>query len=233
MNITTLLIATLCCSGLAFGIAGVTVSKVFPIPRHTLLLDRSYCAPDLWQAVAQDYAELVDSRLIASNQLHTHSYSVANAEFHLDVMGDWYPDDPVIEDFRKFTEYQLQFFGGSFPSDQFRFLIQALPYKHYHGVEHQNSTVITLGPASDLKDRSLYKELLGVSSHELFHCWNVTRIRPKEMVPYDFSREAYHSTGFITEGLTTYYGDWMLYRSGVFLKKNTRMNSINYYSVIF
>jgi predicted metalloprotease with PDZ domain len=55
-----------------------------------------------------------------------------------------------------------------------------------------------------------------LSSHELFHTWNVKRIRPKELLPYDYSQENYFETCFVAEGITTFYGDWMLYRSGVF-----------------
>jgi predicted metalloprotease with PDZ domain len=57
---------------------------------------------------------------------------------------------------------------------------------------------------------------VGVSSHELFHTWNVKSIRPAEMYPYDFSKENYARTGYVYEGFTTYYGDVMLRRSNVF-----------------
>ena len=69
----------------------------------------------------------------------------------------------------------------------YHFLNQFLPYKHYHGVEHHNSTVIVLGPAEQLMSEGLYKELLGVSCHELFHTWNIKSIRPAEMQPYDYT----------------------------------------------
>jgi predicted metalloprotease with PDZ domain len=50
----------------------------------------------------------------------------------------------------------------------------------------------------------------------LFHAWNIIRIRPTELLPYDFTRENYFDTCFVAEGVTTYYGDLMLRRSGVF-----------------
>ncbi|HAA14068.1 MAG TPA: hypothetical protein DCE41_21195, partial [Cytophagales bacterium] len=87
---------------------------------------------------------------------------------------------------------------------------------HYHGVEHKNSTVLVLGPNDRISERKPYRDLLGVASHELFHVWNVTRIRPQEMMPYDFSREAYHPSGYITEGVTMYFGDLMLARAGAY-----------------
>ena len=76
-------------------------------------------------------------------------------------------------------------------------------------------TIITIGPSYDVFD-TLYKELLGVSSHELYHTWNVKSIRPIEMFPYDFSKENYSELGFIYEGVTTYMGDLFLLKSNVF-----------------
>ena len=94
-------------------------------------------------------------------------------------------------------------------------MIQILPNKAYHGVEHCKSTVITLGPTYEVF-KSLYKELLGVSSHELYHTWNVRALRPQVMLPYDFKKENYSELGYIYEGITTYMGDLFLLKSGVF-----------------
>jgi predicted metalloprotease with PDZ domain len=124
----------------------------------------------------------------------------------------------LLTDFRGFTETQMQLMGG-FPCPEYHFLLHALPDKHYHGVEHWNSTVMTLGPSEKIA-AELYPELIGLASHELFHVWNVIRIRPAELLPYDFSRENYFPTGYVAEGLTTYYGDLFLARSGHFNTSN-------------
>tara|TARA_R110000796_G_scaffold185330_2_gene302126 strand:- start:216961 stop:218631 length:1671 start_codon:yes stop_codon:yes gene_type:complete len=162
------------------------------------------------------FYHLVDSPLVAAKKIKKIEYKVSTTTFYLWIIGELpRTDDEVIRDFRKFTELQVEVMSG-FPCPDYHFIYQCLPYKHYHGVEHWNSTVITIGPAKELKERPLYKEFLGVSSHELFHTWNVIRLRPKEMTPYDFQHENYHETGFVTEGVTTYYGDLFLKRSGVF-----------------
>lgn len=165
---------------------------------------------------APSYYQLVDSPLMASPTLRKVSYKVEQHLFNVWVQGDLpKTDEQVVKDFKPFTELQMKIMGG-FPCEEYHFLFQCLPYKHYHGVEHWNSTVITMGPSEELKERALYKEFLGVSSHELFHTWNVIRLRPEEMMPYDFQSENYHETGFVTEGVTTYYGDLFLARCGVF-----------------
>jgi predicted metalloprotease with PDZ domain len=71
-----------------------------------------------------------------------------------------------------------------------------------------------MGPAADFQQDHLFKDLLGISCHELFHTWNIKNIRPVEMMPYDFTKENYSPSGFVYEGVTTYYGDMLLWRSG-------------------
>ncbi|WP_143959673.1 M61 family metallopeptidase [Litoribacter populi] len=165
---------------------------------------------------ATDFQHLVDSPLFASPTLKHDSYNVDGKTFHLWFQGEVHFDvEKLKQDFKAFTTAQMNGFG-QFPAEEYHFLFQLLPYKHYHGVEHQFSTVITIGPAKDLQDKKLYDELMGVSSHELYHFWNVCRIRPKEILPYDFSKEAYISTGVVAEGVTTYMGDYYLLKSGYF-----------------
>ena len=164
---------------------------------------------------ASNFEELADSPFICSNSLQYNQYEVNGTIFHLWLNGEVKPDwKRLIKDFKAFTAKQLDKFL-EFPVPEYHFLIHILPYKAYHGVEHQRSTVITIGPSYEVF-ASLYKELLGVSSHELYHTWNVKAIRPADMYPYDFTKENYSELGYICEGVTTYMGDLMLYKSGVF-----------------
>ena len=157
----------------------------------------------------ESYHQLVDCPFIASATLQHETYKLNEIIFHIWVQGeakmDW---KKVKNDFIKFTRLQLKNFEG-FPVDDYHFLFQILPIKAYHGVEHQNSTVIALGPSYELMN-NLYDDFLGVSSHELYHTWNIKSIRPKEMMPYDYSKENYSNLGYVAEGVTTYMGDLYL-----------------------
>ncbi len=165
---------------------------------------------------ASSFDELADSPFIASASIKSDVYEVNGIQFHLHFNGECKPDFTKIKThFTAFTKKQIEFFGG-FPVDEYHFLFQVLPNKFYHGVEHEKSTVIVLGPSYDLNNAKTYEDLLGVSSHELFHAWNVKNIRPAEMLPYDFTKENYARTGYVYEGFTTYYGDLMLRASSVF-----------------
>ncbi len=168
---------------------------------------------------APSFYHLAESPLIASPTLTHWQYEIEGSNFHLWFQGQCLLDEEqTINRFRAFTETQIQMMGD-FPAEDYHFLYHFLPYRAYHGVEHFNSTVIALGPSEGIIEGSKsYYDFLGVSSHELFHTWNIIRIRPQEMCPYDYTQENYFPTGFIAEGVTTYYGDLFLVRSGVFTK---------------
>jgi len=164
---------------------------------------------------AKNFDELADSPFICSPGLQMESYEVNSTKFYVWFNGEVKPQwERIIPDFKAFSEKQIEKFI-EFPVEEYHFLIQILPNKAYHGVEHCKSTVITLGPSYEVF-KSLYKELLGVSSHELYHTWNVKALRPADMWPYDFKKENYSELGYIYEGITTYMGDLFLLKSNVF-----------------
>jgi len=174
---------------------------------------------------AEDFDALADSPFICSDTLQHNSYNVGEVLFHVWFQGevkiDW---DKLLQDFTAFSEKQIEKFGG-FPVEEYHFLTQIVPYRAYHGVEHSSSTVLLLGPSYAVF-KEAYTDLLGVSSHELYHTWNVKAIRPIELFPYDFTKENYSELGFLCEGVTTYMGDLFLYKSGVFTLK-AYLNEMN------
>ncbi len=159
--------------------------------------------------------ELFDSPFCASDSMKVHRFKDSGIEFTVAIQGNAKPDWKKIEtDFRAFTKVQMKAFG-SCPVSRYLYLIQAPDIKQYHGVEHQQGTVLALGPANELMHGKGYYDLLAVSSHELYHTWNVKYIRPQEMFPYDFTKENYHKVGYIIEGVTTYQGDLKMWQGKV------------------
>ena len=181
-------------------------------PQRVLTLKQQ--DPSTW--LAENYQVLADSTLLAAKNLHRETYTVGSSQFHAWFHGDIHFDSAsFINQLQAFTTRMIADFG-SFPEPEYQFIFQLLPYPHYHGVEHRRGTVITFGPANSLTEAEAMEELLGISCHELYHAWNVCRIRPKELLPYDFSKETYTQAGLVLEGVTTYFGDLYLLKSGVY-----------------
>ncbi len=165
---------------------------------------------------ASSFQELADSTFLAAENLTHWEYQVGITRFHCWFNGEiHFSKSEFLARFEQFTGKIISDFG-EFPEPHYHFIFQLLPYQHYHGVEHQKGTVITFGPAKNLADPIEMEELLGVSCHELYHAWNVCRIRPTELLPYDFSKETFTKSGWILEGVTTYMGDLYLLKSGVY-----------------
>jgi predicted metalloprotease with PDZ domain len=103
---------------------------------------------------------------------------------------------------------------GEFPEYEpghYTFLADYLPYAEGDGMEHRNSTVMTQ-PSTIRGDRM---RLLDTVAHEFFHCWNVERIRPRELEPFDLDRANLTGSLWLAEGFTQYYGPLMLMRAGI------------------
>lgn len=161
------------------------------------------------------FHELVDSPFIAAQELIHYEFHIKDLSVSLWFMGTVKPDLSKIEkDFIQFSEAHLSIFG-SFPVEEYHYLFWMLPYKFYHGVEHKDSTMIVLGPSYHLMNSVNYRTFLELSSHEFFHVWNVKAIRPADLLPYDYSAANYSELHYITEGVTTYYGDLTLWKSQI------------------
>ena len=103
------------------------------------------------------------------------------------------------------------------PYDRYVFIIQLIPGV-ITGLEHARSSVNVFDAFSfGDKDRSL--RLLALLCHEYFHVWNVKRIRPIELGPFDYNTENYTSMLWLAEGVTSYYDDLMVYRCGFYTRE--------------
>ncbi len=95
----------------------------------------------------------------------------------------------------------------------YTFLIDYLPWAHGDGMEHRNSTVITSsGSIATPADR---RQRLGTLAHEFFHGWNVERIRPKAIEPFDFADANMSGELWLAEGVTSYYEALVMRRTGL------------------
>jgi len=98
-----------------------------------------------------------------------------------------------------------------YDGDTYTFIADYLPFVNGDGMEHRNSTILTSSRA--LADNALRN--LGTVSHEFFHSWNVERIRPKALEPFDFERANMSGELWLAEGFTSYYDDLFIRRAGL------------------
>jgi predicted metalloprotease with PDZ domain len=164
---------------------------------------------------AQNFDELADSPFVAAHTREVISQEIEGVVFKAHVFGQTTLNfERFWSDVKTYTELQLSIFK-EFPVQNYNYLLHFTPYFMHHGVEHTTSTVIVMGHGENFDREEKYNEMLAICSHELFHTWNVKTLRPVEMMPYNFTKENYTQLGYVDEGVTTYYGDLCLRRSGI------------------
>jgi predicted metalloprotease with PDZ domain len=135
------------------------------------------------------------------------------------ITGKHYADcDRIAADLKKICEAEIEFFGELPQMERYLFQVLAVD-EGYGGLEHRNSTAL-ITARDDLprhgaeKMSDGYRQFLGLCAHEYFHTWNVKRIKPADYLPYNLQQETHTPLLWFFEGVTSYYDDLLLYRSG-------------------
>ncbi|HYV81983.1 MAG TPA: PDZ domain-containing protein, partial [Pyrinomonadaceae bacterium] len=120
----------------------------------------------------------------------------------------------LVKDIEKIVRAEVAMWGSP-EFEEYTFLLHfAADDRSGDGMEHLTSTQI-IQPGA-LGEPGVYERALGTVSHEFFHVWNVKRLRPLELGPWDFSRPLATRGLWVAEGFTNYYGHLMLRRAGLF-----------------
>lgn len=166
---------------------------------------------------APHYHRFVDSPTIAAPEITTWSYEVDDVPFRMMFSGRLRlgerTQESIVADVEALSREQMALFGGA-PFDAYTHLYQMVPRPIGHAVEHEASASYVLTDGLFLSDQG-YNAFLSVTSHELFHAWNVKRIRPAALWPYDYSTPQLTRNHWVTEGITSYYEDLFLVRGSV------------------
>jgi predicted metalloprotease with PDZ domain len=113
---------------------------------------------------------------------------------------------------KRITEEAQAVFGEvpAYDYGTYTFIASINRYVEGDGMEHRNSTMISIPNVFNGGNN-----LLGVFAHEFFHCWNVERIRPKTLEPFNFEKSNMSNELWCAEGFTQYYGELLLCRAGL------------------
>ena len=162
--------------------------------------------------LAPTYDVLIDSPI----EIGIHEafcFEVDGKPHDVVVWGDArFDSDRIEHDFAKIIKTEEAVFGD-LPYDRYVFILHVGPGLR-GGTEHLNSTVMQL-PQRAFEDESQYKVLLSLTAHEMFHTWNVKRLRPAALSRVDLSKENYTDLLWFCEGTTSYYDELIPVRAGL------------------
>lgn len=192
--------------------------RVIPRPnwRHVIsaLPDAPGASPEEHRFVAADFDTLVDSPLYAGNAV-VHRFEVDGAPHLLvnegEQHGDVWDGPRSAADAERIVRAQVELWGVR-PYDRYVFF--NLITEARGGLEHKGSTVL-MTSRWNARTKEGYRRWLALVSHEFFHTWNVKRLRPVELGPFDYETEVHTESLWIAEGVTSYYDDLLLRRAGL------------------
>lgn len=178
-------------------------------PWKTVTTALSPVREGVWGAL--NYDILVDSPIeIGDHVVVQYERHGSLHEIAITGSGDFEPEW-IVERTKTIVDQGLAMWGA-LPYDRYVFIIQLLP-NEYGGLEHARSSV-NMFESDCFDDTDRVVGLLTLLCHEYFHLWNVKRIRPIELGPFDYQRENYTRMLWLAEGVTSYYDDVMAYRCG-------------------
>ena len=164
-----------------------------------------------YHLLADNYDILADSPIEIGN--HTIIEFTAQGVKHSVAMvgpGN-YDAEKIKKDFTKIVDEATSVFG-THPCSNYTFIVHNVP-SGGGGLEHLNSTTVQVQRFA-YANEATYQSFLGLIAHEYFHLWNVKRLRPIVLGPFDYDKENYTSMLWVSEGFTAFYDNWIVKRAG-------------------
>lgn len=166
---------------------------------------------------ASDYDILFDSPIEVGNQ-DVFSFEAAGVNYDVAMYGGGnYDKERLKKDMAKIVEQETAVYGEN-PNKYYVFIVHN--YKQGGGgLEHLSSTVLGMSRDGYATERG-YQGFMSLVAHEHFHLWNVKRLRPIVLGPFDYDNENYTTDLWIAEGFTAYYQDIILRHAGLIAPEN-------------
>lgn len=175
----------------------------------------------------ENYDQLVDCPLEIGNQ-EIFEFTSAGVTHTVAMYGEAnYDVDDLKRDMAKIVEAETAVFGIN-PNKNYTFIVHNV-VDGQGGLEHMNSCVLSVNRWTYAGQQ--YVDFLNLVAHEYFHLWNVKRIRPIELGPFNYDEENYTSLLWVMEGFTSYYDELILRRTGFYSEETflaKLQSSINY-----
>ena len=160
----------------------------------------------------ENYDQLVDCPIEIGNQFE-FDFEAAGVKHTVAMYGEGnFDPERLKEDMAKIVEEETKVIGVN-PNTRYVFIVHNVVGGD-GGLEHCNSTVLSVDRWT--YDGSNYINFLNLVAHEYFHLWNVKRIRPIELGPFNYDQEVYTNYLWVMEGFTSYYDELILRRCGYY-----------------
>ena len=174
-----------------------------------------------------NYDQLVDCPIEIGNQ-KVFDFNAAGVHHTVGMYGEGnYDIEKLKVDMAKIIESTSNVVGVN-PNKEYTFIIHNV-VNGQGGLEHMNSTTLSVNRWT--YDEAGYLKFLSLVAHEYFHLWNVKRIRPLELGPFNYDEENYTTLLWVMEGVTSYYDELILLRAGYYSEEtyiNKLLSSLNY-----
>ncbi|MDO6515842.1 M61 family metallopeptidase [Zobellia uliginosa] len=176
-----------------------------------LVSGTTYSAPDLYYFM--DSPIEISDHAVREFKVD-HNGKQQNIRFVLHHNGTGEELDAYFEQVKKVVLAEKEVYGElpDFDYGTYTFLACYIPNASGDGMEHRNSTVLT--STRSLSEGGMQANI-GTVSHEFFHAWNVERIRPKSLEPFNFEEANMSGALWFAEGFTSYYTNLILCRAGI------------------
>ena len=168
---------------------------------------------------APNTAYFMDSPVeISDHRIKSYKSSSNGKEYEIRFVlhqnDDYLGFDDYFENVKKIVEAEKNVFGElpEFDFGSYVFLACYSPQVDGDGMEHRNSTILT---SQSTLEKGGSSQNISTVAHEFFHAWNVERIRPNSLEPFDFSEANMSGELWFAEGFTSYYTDLILCRTGI------------------
>jgi len=181
-----------------------------PVPNGWKIIAELPAGPVANSFAAESYDSLVDAP-VEAGKFNEFEFDSGGARFRVIVDANAYRKASLENALKRICAYQSQLMGG-LPFKEFTFIFHIGPYSEIGsggGMEHMNSTAISAGSLEGV---------IYIAAHELFHAWNVKRIRPQSLEPVDYTKEQYTRALWFAEGVTNTYQNYTLERTGLWSK---------------
>lgn len=174
-----------------------------------------------------NYDELADCPIEIGNQ-ETFDFSAAGVKHTVAMYGEGnYNVKQLKDDMARVVESATKVFGQN-PNKEYLFIVHNV-VDGQGGLEHTNSTTLSVNRWT--YQGAEYLGFLSLVAHEYFHLWNVKRLRPIELGPFNYDQENYTTLLWVMEGFTSYYDELLLRRAGYYTQEDylsKLQGSINY-----